>query len=138
MRSVTRSASTTATSRQASNTDVVSHSAEKVFHVSPFFDVAGAYDFRLRPPGEKVSVVINYSEDDEPLLTASFSGVRLPLTDGTLISRFLSHPLVSFKVIAGIHWEALKLLRKRVGFRSKPAPPAKNVTYAAEPREKVG
>ena len=121
----------------ASEGDLVKHGADKVFHVSPFFDVAGAYDFRLRPPADTVSVVIDYSENSQSLLTASFSGVRSALNDRTLMSRFLSHPLVSFKVIAGIHWEALKLLRKRVGFRSKPAPPAVGVTYAAEPREKV-
>ncbi len=115
----------------------VTHTADKVFHVSPFFDVAGTYDFRLRPPGAAVSVVIDYSEAGEPLLTASFSGVRSPLTDRNLLRRFWSHPLVTFKVIAGIHWEALKLFRKRVGFRSKPEPPSVGVTYAAETRESV-
>lgn len=118
-------------------TPLVTHTAEKVFHVSPFFDVSGTYDFRLRPPGRTVSVVIDYSEHDEPLLTASFSGSRSPLTDRTLLSRFWSHPLVTFKVIAGIHWEAVKLFRKRVGFRSKPEPPNAEVTYASASREGV-
>ncbi len=116
---------------------LVTHTAEKSFHVSPFFDVAGTYDFRLRAPGRAVSVVIDYSEHDEPLLTASFSGVRAALTDRNLLSRFLSHPLVTFKVIAGIHFEALKLLGKRVGFRSKPEPPSASVTYASGIRESV-
>ncbi len=115
----------------------VTHAAEKAFHVSPFFDVDGTYDFRLRPPGETVSVVIDYSIDGEPLLTASFSGVRSALTDRNLMSRFWSHPLVTFKVVAGIHWEAAKLFRKRVGFRSKPEPPSVGVTYAALTRERV-
>jgi DUF1365 family protein len=115
----------------------VTHSTEKVFHVSPFFDVAGNYDFRLRPPGETVSVVIDYSNEHGPLLTASFSGVRTTLTDRNLARLFWSHPLVSFKVIAGIHWEAVKLARKRVGFRSKPEPPGVGVTYAVETREGV-
>lgn len=117
---------------------LVSHTAEKAFHVSPFFDVAGTYDFRLRLPGRSVSVVIDYSEADALLLTASFSGARSALTDRNLSSRFWSHPLVTFKVIAGIHWEALKLFRKRVGLRSKPEPPSLGVTYAAETRESVG
>jgi hypothetical protein len=116
---------------------LVRHRAEKVFHVSPFFDVAGTYDFRLRPPAKTVSVVIDYSENGDPLLTASFSGVRAALTDRTLMRRFLSHPLVSLKVIGGIHWEALKLLRKRVGFRPKPEPPGVSLTYASRVEEGV-
>jgi DUF1365 family protein len=116
---------------------LVTHHAEKAFHVSPFFDLTGVYDFRLRPPGETVSVVIDYSNEHEPLLTASFSGVRSALTDRNLLRRFWSHPLVSLKVIGGIHWEALKLLRKRVGFRSKPEPPTADVTYASMTEESV-
>lgn len=108
--------------------DVITHGSEKVFHVSPFFDVNGRYDFRLRPPGRTVSVVIDYSDDSGPLLTASFSGVRSEMSDRNLMARFWSHPLVTLKVIGGIHWEALKLLAKRVGFRSKPEPPAEPVT----------
>lgn len=110
---------------------LVTHASQKEFHVSPFFDVDGRYDFRLRPPGRSVSVVIDYSDDSGPLLTASFSGVRAEMSDGNLMARFLRHPLVAFKVIGGIHWEALKLLRKRVGFRSKPEPPKEPVTYIA-------
>jgi DUF1365 family protein len=110
---------------------LVTHGTDKVFHVSPFFDVDGRYDFRLRPPGRSVSVVIDYSDESGPLLTASFAGVRSEITDRNLMARFWSHPLVSFKVIGGIHWEALKLVRKRVGFRSKPEPPGEPVTSLA-------
>ncbi len=110
---------------------LVTHTTDKVFHVSPFFDVEGRYDFRLRRPGRSVSVIIDYSDASGPLLTASFSGVRSEMSDRNLLTRFWSHPLVSFKVIGGIHWEALKLLRKRVGFRSKPEPPTEPVTYIA-------
>lgn len=116
---------------------LVTHSADKVFHVSPFFDVAGTYDFRLRPPGKVVSVVIDYSGNGEPLLTASFSGIRSSLTDRNIMRRFWSHPLVTFRVIGGIHWEALKLFGKGVGFRSKPEPPSVGVTYAAGTPERV-
>lgn len=107
----------------------IRHSAPKMLHVSPFFDVDGRYDFTLMPPGRSVSTVIDYSDDEGPLLTASFSGTRSEFTDQNLMRRFWSHPLVSLKVIGGIHWEAFKLARKRVGFRRKPEPPADPVTY---------
>lgn len=106
----------------------ITHSAPKMLHVSPFFDVTGRYDFTLAPPGRSVSTVIDYSDDVGPLLTASFSGLRSEFTDQNLMKRFWSHPLVSLKVIGGIHWEAFKLARKRVGFRRKPEPPEESVT----------
>ena len=108
---------------------VMKHSADKQFHVSPFFDVRGTYDFRLTRPGPSLSVVIEYSGEQGRLLTASFAGRRSPLTSAGLIRRFFDHPLLSLKVIGGIHWEAVKLARKRVGFRSKPEPPASPVTH---------
>ena len=108
---------------------VLRHSAEKAFHVSPFFDVSGHYDFRLTRPDDSVSVVIEYSDGGRPLLTAAFGGTRIALTAGGLLRRFFDHPLVSLKVIGGIHWEALKLLRKRAGFRPKPEPPSQPVTH---------
>lgn len=110
---------------------VLTHSAEKAFHVSPFFDVRGRYDFRLTRPGSTLSVTIDYSGVEGKLLTASFSGRRSPLTSGGLIRRFFDHPLVSLKVIGGIHWEALKLARKRVGYRPKPEPPSSPVTHVS-------
>lgn len=113
----------------SSDQSPITHSADKMLHVSPFFDVEGRYDFTLMPPGRSVSTVIDYSDGDGPLLTASFSGVRSEFTDQNLMSRFWSHPLVSLKVIGGIHWEAVKLARKRVGFRRKPEPPTEPVTH---------
>lgn len=110
---------------------VSTHSADKALHVSPFFDVRGRYDFRLTKPDATLSVVIEYSGEEGKLLTASFSGRRSPLTSGGLIRRFFDHPLVSLKVIGGIHWEALKLARKRVGYRPKPPPPSSPVTHVS-------
>ena len=116
---------------------VLTHSADKVFHVSPFFDVRGRYDFRLTEPGSSLSVVIDYSGEEGKLLTASFSGRRSPLTSVGLIRRFFDHPLVSLKVIAGIHWEALKLARKRVGYRPKPQPPSSPVTHVSSKQGQI-
>lgn len=101
----------------------------KRLYVSPFMDMKMRYDFRIRPPADKVSLHITGSDDDGALLFAAFSGTRRPLGDGALASAFVSYPLLTLKVIAGIHWEALRIWMKGVRVRERPAPPRERVTH---------
>ncbi|MEJ0061156.1 MAG: DUF1365 family protein [Terricaulis sp.] len=89
---------------------------EKAFFVSPFLGMDLGYEFRIAPPGEAVSVAMTVKRGGEAVLTASFAGKRQPLTDRALVAAFLSDPLMTFKAIAGIHWEAVKMLAKGVPF----------------------
>lgn len=91
--------------------------ADKDFYVSPFIDMNCRYDFRLSPPGERIVVAINETQDDKPLLHASFVGRRREFTDATLRELFFTHPLMTLKVTLGIHWEALRLLAKGIKIR---------------------
>lgn len=108
---------------------------DKHFYVSPFMPVAGRYHFRVDPPSGQVSVIINYCDAEGLLLHAAFRGSRVALNDRTLLRAFFSHPLMTLKVMAGIHWEALKLWRKRVPLVDRPSPPIRPVTIvtASEP-----
>lgn len=96
----------------------------KAFYVSPFMDMDMAYRFRVEPPAERVTLVIEGSDAQGPVLIASLAGARQTLTDGTLIRAFLSFPLMTLKVVAGIHWEAARLWLK--GMRLRPRPPARS------------
>lgn len=107
---------------------LVRQTAEKRFFVSPFMDRDLTYDFTVRPPGEAVSVVVAVRRGDTPILTASFVGQRRPLTDGQLLRAFLTHPLLTWKVTWGIHWEAAKMMLKGARYRHRGAPPARPVT----------
>ncbi|OJU09672.1 MAG: DUF1365 domain-containing protein [Caulobacterales bacterium 68-7] len=109
----------------------VRQSAPKRFYVSPFMDMALSYDFRITPPSETCGVAITVSDEAGPMLTASFVGERSALTDAALLHAWLAHPLLTLKVVAGIHWEALKIFLKGVGFRRRPPLPPQDVTIGA-------
>ncbi len=95
----------------------------KHFYVSPFSDVDLAFDFRLRPPGEKLSLQIDDYEGSRRVLVTTVTGLGPPraLTDRALAWFSLKYPLVTLKVIAAIHWEALRLWVKRVPWFAKSA-----------------
>lgn len=107
---------------------LVRQTTDKTFFVSPFMDMGLTYDFTVRPPGEAVSVVVSVRRGDEPVLTASFAGARRPLTDARLLGAFVTHPLLTWKVTWGIHWEALKVMLKGARYRHRGAPPRLPVT----------
>jgi hypothetical protein len=106
--------------------DVVpKHGFDKTLHVSPFFDQIGRYRITLTPPGDRYGIVIEYlDEKGAKLLTASQHGTRTELTSRALLRQFFTSPLLTLKVVGGIHWEALKLWRKGATYRPVPeAPP---------------
>ena len=96
------------------NSCAIHQSCAKTFYVSPFLSMDCAYRFRITQPGEKVLVAIEEMELGAPVLSASFSGRKQGLTDRTLAMALLKHPLMTFKIVAAIHFEALRLWLKRV------------------------
>jgi DUF1365 family protein len=85
---------------------------DKLFYVSPFIEMAMRYHFRVSPPGHSVKLRILETDNEGPLLAAAFSGRRRGLTTAALLRSCFSLPLVTFKIVAAIHWEALRLWLK--------------------------
>ncbi|MDU0343217.1 DUF1365 domain-containing protein [Bosea rubneri] len=104
--------------------------AEKHFHVSPFMGLAMRYAFQVEPPGDRVSVAIDGHDEDGRLITASLTGRRRALDDTTLLRLLATHPLLTLKVTAAIHWHALLLLAKRIPWWTHPAPPERPFSRA--------
>lgn len=102
--------------------------AEKVFHVSPFMKVSGTYDFAFAITDEQVDIRINHSDGGQRLLTTGLKGQRRPLNDRVLLGAFFRYPLLTFKVIALIHWHALRLVLKGIRYNVKPKPPSHMVS----------
>jgi uncharacterized protein len=107
----------------ASNGAIEHHQADKIFHVSPFFDVSGRYAFTLRAPQNGLSLVIDKYRDQVRDHVATLKAHRLPLTDAALAKSFFTMPFLTLKVVAAIHFEALKLFFKGAQYHDKPAPP---------------
>jgi DUF1365 family protein len=101
----------------------VRHTSAKRFHVSPFLPMDMDYAFRVLPPVERLAIGIVVSDSQGPVLSAIHTARREDMTDAGLLRAALVFPLVTLKVTLGIHWEALKLLVKRVPLFRKPPPP---------------
>ena len=95
---------------------------DKRLYVSPFMGMEMDYVFRGRPPGETLSLAVDGRDAQGLLIATAMTGRRRPLTDRALVAAALSMPLLTLKVVAAIHWEALKLWLKRTPLTRKPAP----------------
>jgi DUF1365 family protein len=87
---------------------------DKRFYVSPFVEMAMRYHFRVKLPQDRVKLRILETDSEGPLLSATFSGQRRALTTQELLRSFFSLPMVTLKIMAAIHWEALRLWLKGV------------------------
>ena len=92
----------------------------KDFYVSPFMEMGTCYRFRLSAPAEHVKIRILETDAAGPLLAASFCGRRRALSSATLLSALIAIPLIPFKVIAAIHWQALQLWLKGARVIARP------------------
>jgi DUF1365 family protein len=93
----------------------------KTFFVSPFLDLDMVYDACLLEPADEVkTLIVGRRATGEPLITASFVGQRREVSDLAIAAAFFHHPLVTLKVIAAIHLEAVKLLGKGVRLHQRP------------------
>ena len=95
---------------------------DKLLHVSPFMPMKQRYKFRIAPPEKSVKLRILEFQDDKPILSATFSGKAQPMVAGSIFKALLSMGFFSFKIMAGIHWEALKLWLKGARYHSRPTP----------------
>jgi DUF1365 family protein len=87
----------------------VRQSQDKLFYVSPFIEMAMRYHFRVVQPREHVKLRILATDRSGPLLAATFNGCRRALNNVELLRAFFGLPLVTLKIVAAIHWEALRL-----------------------------
>ena len=109
----------------------IRQSCAKQLYVSPFMAMEMIYDFTIAPPGEKLSIAIVERDAQGVALTATQAQTRVALTDAALLRVFFTHPLLTLKVIVGIHFEALLLWIKGMRLQVRPPRPDRPVTLVA-------
>lgn len=108
------------------NENINEYKLPKEFHVSPFYPVAGYYVFKFVSNN---NIIINYINDSDLQLTTSIEGSELFFNNRNLIRIWMKFPLYSLRVLALIHFQALKLFLKKNKFYKKPEKIKREVTY---------
>jgi len=106
------------------------HSADKVFHVSPFFDLSGRYQFTLRTDNDRLSLIVQTRHGETQTHVATIKAKAFPATSSLFAWLAVSKPLSSLTVSLAIHWQALKLFLKGARYHSRPAKPKNPNTLA--------
>lgn len=112
---------------------VYAQACSKRMYVSPFADGRGGYSFRITEPDDAALVAVLLSDADGALIKTHFKGAREAITDARLAGLLLRYPLLTLKVIAAIHYEALKLWLKGVPLTDRHTSPR----YSTVPSETV-
>lgn len=107
---------------------VIAQSCAKEMYVSPFTSRSGRYGFRVLPPGKTVVVGVDFSSGEGPVLKTHFRGERRNLSDWTIVGLVARHPLMTFKVVVGIHMQATRLWLKGVPLVERHVSPAYSFT----------
>ena len=107
---------------------LVENNCQKKFFVSPFMDLDSTYYFKILYPEDTLSVVIEQRDKEGKLLFASQDGKRIDLSSKNLLFLYLKHPLMTFKIISAIHFEALRLWTKGIKLVKKKIKLKNNIT----------
>ena len=108
---------------------LIQNNCSKKFHVSPFIEMDCNYFFRILKPEDKMSVIIDQYQTNEKILYASQDGKRVDFNSKELLKSYLKHPLMTFKIISAIHFEAFKLWTKGIKFIKKKLKIKNNITF---------
>ena len=120
------------------NEDNVFHQeCDKEFYVSPFLDMKLGYDFTITRPAGTASIVINASDKNGLVIATAFKGNRREFKDRQLLKLALTYPLLTLKVISGIHWEALQIWLKGIGLKPRPKTPQQTTTVGLQSSRKI-
>ena len=117
---------------KAQDEKTVQNKCKKKFYVSPFIEMDCEYHFKTLNPREQLSVVINQNDKDGKLLFASQDGISKDFNNKNLILSYLTHPLMTFKIIGAIHYEAFKLWAKRIKLIAKNIKLKNNITIESK------
>lgn len=98
---------------------------DKCFHVSPFMAMQRRYRWRLQVPGEDLRVHMEVGVEGGGEFDATLVMQRRPMSAAVMASSLARFPLLSLRILAAIHWQALRLWLKGVPVHDHPDTAAK-------------
>ena len=102
-------------------------SVRKIFHVSPYQDVAGNYRFKFDIRPDRISIQIDFRNGDSGVF-ATLTGTRTPLSDRGILSALTRNLFIPMRTILLIHLQAAVLSLKGARYRPHPVPPDSEVS----------
>jgi DUF1365 family protein len=93
----------------------------KQMHVSPFMEMDVDYDWRFSEPREVIAIHMENARNGQKIFDATLDLQRVEIGADSLARIIVSYPFMTLKVIAGIHWQALRLWLKKVPVYDHPA-----------------
>ncbi|MAC45146.1 MAG: DUF1365 domain-containing protein [Pelagibacteraceae bacterium] len=107
----------------------IKQKCKKKFYVSPFMDMETFYNFKLIDPNQRLSVMIKQTDAEGTVLTATQTGDKKEFNFKQLLVNFFRYPLMTFKIISSIHYEALLLWKKGAIYRKRVKKVFNNISY---------
>ena len=110
--------------------NIYKHNCKKIFYVSPFIEMNTHYKFTTKIPYKKLFILIEqFNEKDQKILIASQIGKKISFSSATILKSFLRNPLMTFKVILAIHYQAIKIILKGGKYYSREKKTKDTVSY---------
>jgi DUF1365 family protein len=106
----------------------------KSFYVSPFLDVDGAYELRMRLEGDRFDLQVELGTPRAIVFSAGMCGTGAALTSGSLRATLCRFPLFAGAIMLRIKWQAFRLyVGKRLPMYDKPGPDHPATTAPSRP-----
>jgi DUF1365 family protein len=106
----------------------------KAMHVSPFMPMDVDYDWRFSAPGSdrgsRLTIHMENAREGRKIFDATLDLERAEIGAGALARALARYPLMTLKVIAAIHWQALKLWVKGAPVHAHPSKPGRELEEA--------
>ena len=98
---------------------IITQQCDKKFYVSPFIEMNTFYNFRLTEPDKNIRILIKQTDKAGKVLVACQVGKKQIMTFKQLLINFFTHPMMTFKIMVSIHYEALRLWKKGAIFKKR-------------------
>ena len=93
---------------------------EKVFHVSPYMPMDMHYDWRFSQPEDALNIHMMNFREGEKIFDATLQLRRRPITTWQLSRVLINFPLMTWKIVLAIYYQAFRLWLKKTPFHCHP------------------